>query len=77
MSGAVTTLIEPCPHCGRQPDIDECGPPPAGWRGKLGWYAGCYQPGNDEHFVGVNGDTRVEAVRLWNVEARRIASGTG
>ena len=65
-------MIRPCPRCGRAPDIDECGPVPRGEK-HLGWYAGCYQPGADEHFIGVNGDTRDEVIDNWNLEAARPA----
>ena len=60
--------IAPCPICGGEPDIDECGPLPRG-APHLGWYAACYRMTPEEHFVGVNADTRLEAVRLWNDQA--------
>ncbi|WP_398473603.1 hypothetical protein [Tardiphaga sp.] len=70
----LTKMIKDCPVCGRQPDIDKCGPWPKGL-GPAPWYAGCYRGGKDEHFVGVNGDNRSDAVRAWNaeVECRSVA----
>ncbi len=47
---------------------EECGPAP--------WYVGCYKGGGDEHFVGVNGDTKAEALRLWREEVAE-AQGIG
>lgn len=56
---------KPCPVCGRQPTIEVCAP----WPKDMGpppWYVGCYDPGRNEHFRGVNGDTRADAVKQWN-----------
>ena len=62
----------PCPICGRQPDIEICEPWPRG-HGPAPWYAGCYQGGEREHFVGCNGDTRADAVKSWEIECREAA----
>ncbi len=56
--------IPPCPYCKRRPHLERCEP----WSEKYGaqpWYVGCYQSGDDEHFIGANGDTRDEAIRNW------------
>lgn len=37
------------------------------------WYAGCYRMTPEEHFVGVNGDSRADAIREWNAEVSKIA----
>jgi len=29
----------------------------------------------EEHFVGVNGNNQLDAIRLWNSEAGKIAAG--
>ena len=29
----------------------------------------------EEHFVGVNGDGQLDAVKLWNSECEKIAAG--
>ena len=55
----------PCPVCGRKPDVDRCGPWPKD-SGPAPWYVGCYDPGIDEHFRGVNGDTKSDAINQWN-----------
>lgn len=62
---------KPCPICGRQPDVDACG----GHNGP--WYANCYLGGNNEHFIGVNGDDRADTIREWNkaVDAHRDSNG--
>ena len=69
--------VVPCPHCGRKPDIGECGPwPPSGY-GPTPWYASCFKDGgeNEEHFIGVNADTQAEVRTAWNntvAEYRRL-----
>ena len=60
-------MAKPCPYCGRQPDISRCEPWPA-HAGPQPWYAGCYQMGEHEHFVGGNGETRAEAEHVWQAE---------
>ena len=60
----------PCPVCGAKPEVDECGPWPAGM-GPAPWYVGCYRSGSDEHFVGVNADTKRQAMLDWNNEVER------
>lgn len=65
--------LKPCPYCGRQPSVEICEP----WSktdGPQPWYAGCYQPGAREHFVGDNGVTRGEAMENWNREAEKHAA---
>lgn len=59
----------PCPKCGADPSVEECAPWPKEY-GRAPWYVGCYRGGSNEHFVGVNGDTRREAIENWNREAR-------
>lgn len=62
--------VLPCPICGRQPDVSRCEP----WSktdGPAPWYAGCYQASGPEHFVGGNGDTKADAERVWNDEAKK------
>jgi len=70
---AIIPLIQPCPVCGRQPDVDECCgfPKDAGPRA---WYANCYRTTPREHCVGVTGDSRLDVVRRWNVEVAKIES---
>lgn len=61
--------MTPCPRCGRLPQIERCEP----WARKYGpapWYAGCYREGNDEHFIGGNGDTRDAAIAEWERQVR-------
>ena len=66
-------LLPPCPVCGGDPMVEQCEPWPREC-GPAPWYVGCYKGGGDEHFVGVNGDTRDEAMRLWRIEvADRLA----
>lgn len=63
----------PCPHCGRQPEVERCEP----WPRDLGpapWYVGCYQSGDAEHFVGVNGDDKRDALAQWEREAKACKS---
>jgi hypothetical protein len=67
-------VSKPCPYCGRQPDISLCEPRPS-HAGPQPWYAGCYWPGEREHFVEANGDTRADAERGWEREvAKHTAS---
>jgi len=62
-------LTTPCPYCGRQPDVDKCEPWPKD-AGPQPWYAHCYVSGSREHFIGVNGDTRADALKNWEIEVR-------
>lgn len=64
------TTPSPCPICGRQPTVEECGP----WPRHLGpapWVVYCYQSDNREHYVGGDGDTEADAMASWEAEARR------
>ena len=54
-----------CPICGSQPDIGRCEPWPRD-AGPQPFYATCYQSGDNEHCIGVNGDTRLDTIRNWN-----------
>lgn len=58
-----------CPYCKRPPKVERCEPWPAS-SGPQPWYVGCYQPGNAEHFIGANGDTREDALRNWEREVK-------
>ena len=58
-------ILQPCPICGRDPLIERCEPWPDGL-GPAPWYVGCYQGGDEEHCVAVNGDDRADAIRLWD-----------
>lgn len=60
-----------CPICGRPPDIGPCEPWPTS-EGPQPWYAGCYAIVPTEHYVGVNGDDMLDAIRNWNVEVAKI-----
>ena len=60
----------PCPHCGRQPKIETCEPWPRN-AGSVPWYVGCYFSGTPEHFIGVNGDTKAEALEEWERETAK------
>ena len=67
--------ILPCPVCGRAPDIDRCEPGP-------GWYAHCYSLKPTEHFVGDNGDDRLQAIAAWqravrNYKPRALGAADG
>lgn len=62
-----TAVLKPCPHCGRDPIIETCEPWPKGL-GPQPWHVGCYQGGNDEHYIGADGDTRAEAIANWDRE---------
>lgn len=66
--------LKPCPVCGRQPDVDECGPSVPGV--DLGWYANCYSTTPREHCIGVSADTKHEAEVAWNAEAAKEESKT-
>lgn len=63
----------PCPYCGRQPDIEPCEPWPRS-AGPQPWYAGCYQAGEREHFVGCNGDSKADAIKNWEREVAKYAA---
>lgn len=59
---------EPCPVCNRMPNIGQCEPWDVKQWGCPPWYAICYGQQPKEHCVGGNGDSRSEAVQVWNVE---------
>ncbi len=62
--------MPPCPICGRQPIVHKCEP----WDSKDGpqpWHVGCYWPGENEHFVGTNADTKADCSRAWREEIER------
>lgn len=65
----------PCPVCGSRPSIDVCAPWPRDC-GPPAWYAICYQPGEDEHCVGVNGDNQRNVMEVWNEEVARMVQQT-
>lgn len=73
---SVTPIPRPtaCPVCGAQPYVEQCDPWPR-WHGRAPWAVGCYSLHPIEHFVGVNGDNQLDAIRLWNSEAEKIAAG--
>lgn len=56
--------MTPCPHCGRQPTVERVAPWPGGI-GPAPWHVGCYRSGNNEHYVGDNGDTKLDAIAAW------------
>lgn len=63
-----------CPVCGGSPYVEECGP----WNRKNGpapWAIGCYSIYPIEHFVGMNGIDRADAIRRWNSEVSKIERG--
>lgn len=68
----VLTIPKPraCPVCGSLPYVEQCEPWPRG-QGPAPWAAGCYSMRPIEHFVGVNGDNQLDAIKLWNSEAER------
>lgn len=57
--------IEPCPVCGSVPDVEPCEPWPKD-AGPQAWYVGCYRQQPVEHFRGVNGDDRADALKNWS-----------
>lgn len=62
-----------CPICGKQPDVNECGPwPPSAKYGPAPWYTGCYSQEPTEHFVGVNGANRTDVISRWNLKVRKM-----
>lgn len=63
-----------CPVCGSQPYVERCEPWPQG-HGPAPWAAGCYSQRPFEHLVGVNGDNQLDAIKLWNSEVEKIATG--
>lgn len=67
---SVLPLVQKCPVCGGEPDIGQTEPWPKE-HGPAPWYAGCYRVTPIEHFVGVNGDTRLETVKAWNTEVAK------
>lgn len=67
-----TTAV--CPVCGRRPYIERCEPWPR-QHGPAPWAIGCYSTHPEEHFVGINGDTQLDAINLWNSEAEKIRAG--
>lgn len=61
--------MSPCPYCNSPPDVGPC----TGWprnMGKPPWHVGCYRSGDREHYIGVNGDTKAEALENWEREVR-------
>lgn len=63
--------LPPCPVCGSAPEVERVEP----WPRSLGpapWYVGCYRGGKSEHFIGVNGDTKAEAMGEWWREVERM-----
>jgi len=61
--------------CGARPDIDICD----GWPKDCGpapWYANCYKTGPVEHCIGGNGDTKREAIEVWNADVCRYQQET-
>lgn len=56
---------KPCQVCGRPPTVEQCAPWPPDM-GSAPWYAGCYEPGSREHVRCVNGDSKADAILLWN-----------
>lgn len=64
--------MTPCPYCKRQPTVDRCEPWPAE-HGPAPWYAGCYQPGEREHCVAVNGDDKADAIKQWEKTVAEMA----
>lgn len=67
----MVSAFNPCPICGRQPDVDRCGPTPRGVGG-LGWYASCFGYEPYEHHVGVNFDLNQRGADVWNYEVARV-----
>lgn len=63
-------MLTPCPYCGRQPTIDICEPWPKS-DGPQPWYVGCYRGGAREHFIGINGDTKEDAIAAWEREVAK------
>jgi len=63
-----------CPVCNSQPFVERCEPWPRG-EGPAPWAVGCYRTMPEEHFVGVNGDNQLDAIRLWNDECGKIRRG--
>jgi hypothetical protein len=64
------SVLKPCPHCGADPAIEACEPWQRTW-GPRPWHVGCYKGGEHEHYIGVNGDTRSEAIAKWD---RKVAT---
>lgn len=60
-----------CPVCGRAPYVEECEPWPTD-HGRAPWAVGCYHTLPIEHFVGVNGDTKAEALSAWAAEVAKV-----
>jgi hypothetical protein len=73
---AILTAPKPavCPVCGQPPYVERYEPWPRG-HGPAPWAVGCYALTPIEHFVGVNGDGQLDAIRLWNSEADKISRG--
>lgn len=64
---------EKCPVCGSDPYVTQVEPWPRG-HGPAPWAAGCYRTIPVEHFVGVNGDDRADAIHLWNIETAKVTA---
>lgn len=67
--------LKPCPYCQAQPDFGRCEPWPK-CESPAPYYIGCYQSGDDEHFVGGNADTLAGLRAVWD-EAIREAMTKG
>lgn len=63
-------VLKPCPICGRDPVIERCEPWPKE-AGPQPWHVGCYRNGVFEHYIGVNGDSRDDAIAEWDREVSR------
>lgn len=63
-----------CPVCDSAPYVEQCEPWPRG-HGPAPWSVGCYRMTPIEHFVGVNGDNQLDAIRAWNAECDFIRNG--
>lgn len=60
----------PCPVCERPVMPERCEPWPAR-EGPAPWHVGCYGYFPEEHYVGVNGDDEIDAIRRWNAEVKQ------
>jgi hypothetical protein len=67
----VINMLDPCPVCGGEPHVDQVEPWPANM-GPAPWSVGCYRLIPTEHFVGVNGDNRLDAIRNWSAEVEKV-----
>lgn len=63
-------MISKCPVCSSDPYVEQV----ESWPGRLGaapWAVGCYKMIPTEHFVGVNGDTKEQALSNWEYEVKK------